>query len=71
VDDDEPVRESVEGLLNSVGFRVGGFSALASCTPPIAGTQRADAWHERSRTSAEVDREPAFDLDHVHYGAWR
>ena len=73
VDDGGSVRESLKGLLKSVGFRVEAFALAGDFlnSKALSDSRRAYAGHERSRTSEEVDREPAVDPDHFHYGASR
>ena len=78
VDDDESVRESLEGLLKSVGFRVEAF-ALATDFLNSTALHATDCLILDVRMpgmsgpelQTEVDREPALDPDHFHYGAWR
>ena len=73
VDDGGSIRESLKGLLKSVGFRVEAFALARDflSSKALSESRRAYAVHEQSRTSEEVDREPAVDPRHFRYGAWR
>ena len=68
----ESVRESLEGLLKSVGL-VEAFALAGDFlnSKALSDSRRAYAVHEQPRTSEEIDREPAVDPRHFRYGAWR